>query len=554
MTFQMVQDRRVGHGAVVARAAMLACMLLALPLAAPAAEQAALSVKEGGWRTFAGEQVVRTVMVDEETAKAGGPLYLKWGLTVGNAPVAGGTLPVPNDAGRAGVAIVLPMPQVTAVTGARLELELRRDREAVARRSYTLHIFPPRPAAPAALKDKELVLLDPSGRAAAALDYLGVQYKELSATWMAVTGSADMFLVGPNVPARELARFLAAVRAKVTDGAVCVVLEQSGLDARAFPYLALAAPGAGWNTAEGPLATDVVRGEMAPGALSDWCGRGRSVALPLRTPWRGNFTLMLDAARDGQAPRQSAVLEVPQGKGRYIFSQLLIGHDFLDEPAARYALANLLRYAATVPAHKPAGRTAVLADPDEKRFAEGFGALGLDADVNPASLAGFGVVLVYGSEASARSFRAHKGERVKALHRLIEAGGKVVLLDLRPDTVDAFSGLWDGELELAGPAGIEPSQFSALEDKPLLHGERPGEVESLCRAADYPAITYHARRSARPVSAAGLLAVAQGKGAVVFCQFPLPKDDKDKVALRVYSQLLTNMHMALASTDEGRAP
>ena len=41
------------------------------------------------------------------------------------------------------------------------------------------------------------------------------------------------------------------------------------------------------------------------------------------------------------------------------------------------------------------------------------------------------------------------------------------------------------------------------------------------------------------------MAVAQGKGAIVFCQLPLPKDETDEVALRTYSQLLTNMNLIL---------
>ena len=210
----------------------------------------------------------------------------------------------------------------------------------------------------------------------------------------------------------------------MAEGAVCVVLEQTGLDAGKFPWLSLAPAQAPWDATEGPAGTDVLRGELAPDALAGWRDTGHSVERPLRTPVRGNFTLLLDAAPGAQAPPETAALEVPQGKGRYIFSQLLIAHDFLAEPAARYALVNLLRYAATVPPHAAPVRAAVLADPQEEAFAKGFAPLGLKADVNPPSLEGCGVVIVYGSEASAQAFRPQKAARIQALREMVEAGGE----------------------------------------------------------------------------------------------------------------------------------
>ena len=92
---------------------------------------------------------------------------------------------------------------------------------------------------------------------------------------------------------------------------------------------------------------------------------------------------------------------------------------------------------------------------------------------------------------------------------------------------------------------MDEKDFSALWDKPLLRGARPAELEALCRRADFPAITYRDRHDPAPSTAPGIMAVALGKGAVIFCQLPLPKDEADEVALRAYSQLFTNLNITL---------
>ena len=543
------------------RRAILLMLALLMPLAAAAEEAAkpagALTVREAGWRFFSGEQVVRTAMVDVALPEAGGDLRLAWRLSVGAAPVRGDTLAVPFGAA-GGMPFTLAMPQVQRITDARLELSFERAGATLAHGTFALQIFPPRPAAPSALQGKKVVLLDPTGRTAAALGYLKIAYDEAPAAWTAVTGAADVFIVGDSVPADELARFLAAVQPRIAEGAVCVVLEQTHLDATRFPWLSLAPQAASWNAWEGPAGPAVLRGELAPEALIVWRDGGRSVACPMLTPARGNFTLLLEAIGAAQELPQTAALEVPCGKGRYVFSQLLIAHAFFDEPAARYVLANLLRYAATVPPHGPAVRAAVLADPQEERFARGFTPLGLKADVNPPALDGCGVVLVYGSEASAQVFRAQKAARTQALRDMVEAGGKLVLLDLRPETLDSFRGLWDGDVELAGPDRMGAVLVPKVEDKPLLTGVLPRDLEGLCQSADFPLISYRARRDGAEASARGVLVVAQGKGAVVFCQLPLPAPlmtgDADEAALRTYSQFLTNLNLILEDPNRRGVP
>ena len=527
------------------RTAMIQALMMLLPLASAAAEGPdALTVREAGRHFFSGEQVVRTVLVDPALAGPAPRTLLRWRMSVGPALVRSEAVAVPADAARDGMAITLPMPLVQRVTGGRLDLALERDGAALGSGGFDFQLFPPRPEAPPALQGKKIVLLDPTGRTAAALDYLSVQYEELAATWTAVSGAADMFLVGGSIPADELARFLTSVQSRAAEGAVCVVLEQNGLDPNKFPWLALAPADGGWEASDGPECPDPVRGELAPEALRGWRDGG-SVIRPFRTPVRGNFTLVLDAVPGAQGPPQTAVLELPYGKGRYLFCQLSIADGFLEEPAARYALANLLRYAATMAPHAPVARAAVLADPAEEDFARGFTPLGLKAEVNPPSLEGCGVVIVYGSEASARAFRERKAARSQALRDMVDAGAKLVLLDLRPETVDVFRSLWDGDLELAEPGRVDEKDFSALWDKPLLRGARPAELEALCRRADFPAITYRDRHDPAPSTAPGIMAVAQGKGAVIFCQLPLPKDEADEVALRAYSQLFTNLNITL---------
>ena len=255
----------------------------------------------------------------------------------------------------------------------------------------------------------------------------------------------------------------------------------------------------------------------------------------------GDFTLLLDVA--GRAAPGTVALEVRHGKGRYVFCQLPIAHDFATEPSARYVLANLLAYSATAPPLASPVRAAVLADADEEAFTKAFDRIGLEADLNPPSLEGYGVVIVYGSEVAAHAFRRDKAARTQELRDLMDAGGKVVLLDMTPQTVDTFRAIYDGTLELAAARG--DMDFAAVLDKPLARGLRPAELEALCRRAEYPLITYRGRRDPAPVSAPGLLAAQQGKGAVVFCQLPLPEKDDDDATIRTFSEIFNNMSLTL---------
>ncbi len=206
----------------------------------------------------------------------------------------------------------------------------------------------------------------------------------------------------------------------------------------------------GWGAYANPAGPDVVRGDLPEDALADWRGDGE--LRPFVTPVLGEFTLLLDVGQAGKGAPATAVLEVPHGKGRYVFSQLPLAGSFASEPAARYVLANLLAYTATLPALPPPARAAVLADPDEEAFAKAFDRIGLVADLNPPSLDGYGVAVVYGSEAAARRFGRTRAAGTQALRDLIAAGGKVVLLDLQPQTVDTFSEIYDGTVEVAAGA------------------------------------------------------------------------------------------------------
>ena len=158
---------------------------------------------------------MRTVAVDAAMLAGGGTARLNWALSADGATVVRGGVPV----AQAGAAqLLLPMPSVKRITSVVLRLSLERDGAVLASGEHTLHLYPPRPAQPAGVAQKRIVLLDPTGRTAAALDYLGVPYEEASATWTAATGSADMIVVGDSVGADELARFLHSVRGMVSDG------------------------------------------------------------------------------------------------------------------------------------------------------------------------------------------------------------------------------------------------------------------------------------------------------------------------------------------------
>jgi len=321
-----------------------------------------LSVREPGVNFFSGERVTRTVVV-RITGGEGDltNVTVDWRLAVGHAVVQRDSFNVPGSARPAQRTITLHMPEVRRVVRGSLSLSAVRDGRRLGAGRYGLMLLPRRPPVPAILKDAQILLVDPSGRTAAALDSLGLGYGKASGPRSETLSAADLVILGSGIPEARLARFLAELENTVSAGGVALCMAQADFDKNCMPHIVLEDAGKYPQEWAQPVGSHPLQGDLPEGDLGRWRPDGRSVRRAIRAPATGNFRILLDVTvSDDAGGVRAAVLEVPYGKGRFLFSQLLIAERFLEEPVARYALVNLLVHALS-PRKRERAKTPVLA-------------------------------------------------------------------------------------------------------------------------------------------------------------------------------------------------
>ena len=536
--------RRRLRGIVVA--ALAACLARGAAAQAQGPAAGTLAFREPAFHFFSGEQAARTVIF---TPAADGErpskTRLHWRVTVGNAVMQQGSVGFEAGGDGPAHAIILTMPEVRRIVRGVIGLSLQQDAKVLATGGHDVALFPPVPAVPALLKDKKIVLYDPTGRTAAALGYLGVKYSELPQTWSLATGEADLLVIGSGVPDDRLARLLEQVKGNVAEGMAVVCLEQVRLDESRLPYLGLEDATAGLATWVETLGKRPLRGELADEVLSAWREDGEVVRRPFAGPTRGNFRILLDVAESAAGPQHAAAVEVPLGKGKLVFSQMLIGEKSLQEPVARYALVNLLVHAAE-PAQGLGARAAVLAGADEPQFFRALKLIGLESGPGVPPVADCGALLISGSAEGAERLKAASRQECEDVLGVLKRDGTVLLLGAEPEALGAFEFLWDGTLTVGRKKEGKGFDFASISGYGVCQGLRPGELSRLCERARYPSISFVGRGpKAQAVSGDGLIVLPGEQGKVIVWQLPLPQDEKDEEALRTYSQLLTGLEVEL---------
>jgi len=503
-----------------------------------------LSIREPGFHFASGEQVIKTVVVrSSDPARPLTNVHVIWQFGVGVAAVQMGSFEA-NGTGEYTREITLTIPEVKRVIPGVLVLAAVQDGPYLARAHYGLLVLPPQPPVPAVLSDKEILLVDPSGETAAALDSLGVDYVKKPRPQRGASTLPDLIILGTGIPSRDLARFLAELKDVVSTGTVVLCMAQETFEAKQFPSVVLQDAGPTCCVWSEPAGEHIVSGDLSWCALGQWRPDGRSIAATIKTPATGNFRILLDVTAAEDATTEAAVIEFPFGKGRFIFSQLLIGERFFDEPVAPYAFVNLLVHGVVSENPVPA-RVALIAGPDDLQLPGSLELLGIEPALKPQSLSGYDLVLVSGDETSGEHF-AREGNRVgEQISTVVDSGGTVLMLNLHPRAVEVLDAAFPGRMTVTPSDAPAELDFSKIRDNLLFQGIRLPELRSLCQRAEFPIIVLEQEGAQTPVRVPGILLTERGKGRLIISQLPLPADESDEESLRTYSQLLTNLGVDL---------
>ena len=385
-------------------------------------------VREVDTRFFSGEEVERTVYLYNDTLHTAA-LTFDWKLLAAGSVVDSGreTSDLP-PAGKQQISLALRMPEVDTPSPVSLSLSVHRDGKQVFEDEKEYWVFPRRPLA--VPENIRIALYEGEDRTLSrALADARVTPIRLES--LAKLPEADILLIGPHAldafkpadglpvvggqagPRQALATF-------VLRGGSVIVLEQETYEHGLLP--------AGLVDRGATIAFQRTSDETFRFPASDtgnapfrfWRGDYVVARKTIEKPSRGRFRALVDSGGPAGLV-YVALLEVLEGRGRYLLSQLAIGEKLANEPLAQITVERLLRRAAAPP--EPPSPLAVLQEklPLTGRLGD-LDALFTDVSgrLGRAELGDFAVLL---AEADSGEVADHCGK----IRRFVEAGGQVIL-------------------------------------------------------------------------------------------------------------------------------
>lgn len=312
---------------------------------------------------------------------------------------------------------------------------------------------------PFALSAAQLLVFDPNGSASAFLKRVGQPFTALNSLEN-LSGAAKVLVVGKDaLSPQEATSTRLAVYA--LSGKRVVVLEQTN----PLKYAALPADIAAQNN-QGRTAflEDSTHPTLRGLQNADFFTWGDDEVVYRNAylkPQRGARSLV----QVDDNLKNSALLEIPVGKGIMLLSQLVVGEKSASEPVAAQLMWNLLDYAATYKQEYRAVATAI-SDPQTQKALDvlGLQATKVAGPLQALSDSGVKTALVSATPANLKILAANLA-KVKAFNA---AGGTLVLCGLTPEGLGDYNKIV-GFDHMIRPMRRERVSFPPLKD-PLMSG------------------------------------------------------------------------------------
>lgn len=389
-------------------------------------EPNAAIVREYDRRFYAGEKVKRTVFLYNDTLKSA-DLTLEWSLGGQRQGRRSFSL---EPAERVETSIEFTTPAVREMTGREFELVVKNGARTVYQSAKDYWIFPRRAPRFRLADGTRLAVYDGKGQAADLLRRGGVEPIELDDLTRLSSAEARLLVIEPHVldelvgkdrmpvvgggPHQVLSEF-------VNSGGAVLVLEQERFPADMLPVSLTdrAATMAFKRARAGGLLDG-----LPEDAFKFWRGDNVVARRTLGKPREGGFRVFVDAG-SSQGLDAALLLEVAQGEGGYVLSQLLMAEKLGLEPLAQIMFERLVNYAATP---RAPGRSVGLVR-GKRLLDEDLKAIGAEFDdltgrLQKADLSQYEVLVLDGSSGEVGPCR-------RALHR-VDADAMAALSDTVP--------------------------------------------------------------------------------------------------------------------------
>ncbi len=406
--------------------------------------------REWDWSFAAGQTVKRTIGLFNDTFDHS-PMTFAWKLDAGGKTLAGETREYAVKPGaRQLVEISLPMPAATDRVEGELVLSVSVKGQEVYHDSKAVSVLAPSQAAfpsLSALAAADLLVFDPSGDAGRFLNSRGIRFTAVESL-PALPASGKVLLIGKDAlqPAECTSSELAAW---AVPGRVVVALEQKNI----LKYQALPAeiePGA--NEGRVAFGEDMTHAVMRGLKQKDFFTWGDDQIIfrnAYAKPTRGAKSLI----QCGDSLANSALVEIPAGKGLMLLCQLTAGEKLASNAVAQRLLLNLLDYGA---AYKQVFRPVTAVTEGLPELARTLDAIGLQSAKSSDPLAAIaqpgGIAVIAATPANLKIL-ADNQPKVDAF---MSGGGWIVLNGLAPDGISDYNRIvgWD---HMIRPYGGTPS-------------------------------------------------------------------------------------------------
>ncbi len=392
-------------------------------------------VREWDWSFESGKPVKRTVGIFNDTHSQD-PIVFAWKLVT---PSLNGksetTTYTVAPGGRKQIELTIPMPAVDARTDGQLELSLSVGGVEVFKDTKAVSILPPATKAAGrealnALNDKTLCVCDPSGAVGGFLKSINVAFTSLD-DLKTLPEAAKVLIIGRDAldPAESTSSRLAAFAAA---GRSVIVLEQKNpLKYQGVPADMETAT----NIGRVGFAEDLDHPAFKGLQQKDFFTWGTDEILYHNAyvkPTRGGKSLL----QCDELLQNSALVEVPAGKGLLLLSQLCIGEKLADNVVAQHLLENLIGYGAT---YKQTFRPAVAFVKDSPLLAKTIDSIGVQSakvdDVLAALSTPGAIAIISATPANLKTL----ADNLPKVQEFTKGGGWIVFNGLTPEGIESYN-------------------------------------------------------------------------------------------------------------------
>jgi len=419
-------------------------------------------VRQWDWSFGPGEEVVRDLKIFNDTRDES-PITVSWAYRVGDEVMAEGSEEFEVEAGGDAMwQVKFTTPQrVTGRNATEYVVTATRGGETLYEHSHPGALLPRPELTREPLKfDGKLVVWDPQGEAAAALEQRGAEFERVAGI-DAIPADFGMLVVGRDAIGPKAAtdrRWLQWV----SEGRKVLVLEQE----HSLHYQALAAdlePSEhdGRIAFSQDLSHPVFAG-LARDDLSFWSGDHVVYKNIYQKATRGARSLVHADTK----LNYSALSFAPVEDGAFLLSQLVVGEKLGSEVVARTLFHNMVDFLA---GWEPVRRPAAVVAEEGAPASEALEAVGLQFERRDDPVAALGdeeveILIVDADEQALAKLAAATGE----IERFQARGGWLVVLGVTPETLEEFNRIV-GVDHLIRPFEMERVQFPAVRD-PLTAG------------------------------------------------------------------------------------